>query len=114
MRVRLGVRALRTRLGPGLAEVEDGLGGGEVLHVPVLQEGGTEGGKGGIAGLLVLVLHRILQTVRSEQAGLLGLHLRTFLGPFAGEILGLLQIPRMQKVVVVVVGMVVEIILVIL
>jgi len=85
------------RLGPWagggtsrLAEVEDGLGGGEVLDVPVLDEGGARGvgGEGRVAGSLILVLYRVLQTVRSEQASLLRLDLR----PPTGEVLRLVKV----------------------
>ena len=105
--MRVVVSSLRTNLGPGLAEVEDGLCRGQVLNVPVLQEGGgAVGGEVGEAGLAVLVLHWVLQAVRPEQSSLLGLHLGIILRSFAGEILGLLEVGRMEVLMVVVVELI--------
>ena len=54
---------------------------------------GGVGGEGSIAGSLILVLYRVLQTVRSEQSSLLRLDMTVLLlHPPTGEVLGLLEV----------------------
>ena len=89
--------------GRGLAQVEDGLGGGEVLDVPVSDVAGTERHPGEVIGEgrgpVILVLYRVLEAVRPEQASLcLGLDL----WPLEAEVLRLEEVLTLGMVMVMV------------
>ena len=86
------------------AQVEDGLGRGQVLNVAVLQEGRCGSGRGtvggevmGMSGAFILVLYRVLEAVRPEQASL-GLSLD--LWPLETEILRLEEVLTLGMVMV--------------
>jgi len=96
----LGLR----KAGRGLAQVEDGLGGGEVLDVPVLDELRTEGHSGEVIveaegrRPVILVLYRVLEAVGPEQARLsLGLD---DLRPLEAEVLRLEEVLTLVMVMV--------------
>ena len=96
----LGLR----KAGRGLAQVEDGLGGGEVLDVPVLDELRTEGHSGEVIveaegrRPVILVLYRVLEAVGPEQA-CLSLSLDD-LGPLEAEVLRLEEVLTLVMVMV--------------
>ena len=88
--------------GRGLAQVEDGLGGGEVLDVPVSDVARTERHPGEVIGEgrgpVILVLYRVLEAVRPEQASLcLGLDL----WPLEAEVLRLEEVLTLGMVMMV-------------